>query len=151
MKKLSAISTSFGLLLMTLLAVPPVFAAPDPCPEVLNAGVKDAAGTVNANTSVGSIITFLVAFVIIIAVLLALVFIVIGAIQWITSGGDKTKVDSARNHIVAAVLGLIVIAFSFVLINVVITALGLGSLTSLHIPTLTSISGKTNPVAAPCP
>ncbi len=140
---------------MTLLSAPAVFAqgAPVvPCPTgggVLDASVGQARGTVDANTSIGSIITFLVAFVIIIAVLLALVFIVIGAIQWITSGGDKTKVDSARNHIVAAVLGLIVIAFSFVLINVVITALGLGSLTNLQIPTLTSISGKVGP--APCP
>ncbi len=113
--------------------------------DVLDAGVKAAHGTINADTSVGSLITFFVAFVIVLATLLALVMIVIGAIQWITSGGDKTKVDAARNHIIAAIIGLVVIALSFVIINVVISALGLGDLMHLRIPKLTDISGQANP------
>jgi len=113
--------------------------------DVLDAGVKAAPGTINANTSVGSLITFFVAFVIVLATLLALVMIVIGAVQWITSGGDKAKVDAARNHIIAAVIGLVVIALSFVIINVVISALGLGDLMHLRIPKLTDISGQVNP------
>lgn len=120
----------------------PVFAACDPN-NVLCAGVRRANGTINANTSVGSIVTFLVAFIIVLATLAALFFIVLGAFQWITSGGDKTKVDSARNHIIAAVIGLVIIALSFVIINVVISALGLGSLTDLQIPTLQSIQNNT--------
>ncbi|HVZ12810.1 MAG TPA: hypothetical protein VG965_07330 [Patescibacteria group bacterium] len=109
--------------------------------SVLNASVGQANGTIPANTSLGSIITFIVAFIIIFAILAALMFIVIGALQWITSGGDKQRVSDARNHIIAAVIGLIVIALSFVIINVVITALGLGSLTNLHIQTLNQIKG----------
>lgn len=105
--------------------------------NVLNASINsNVNGIIAPNTSVGSIITFLVSFIIILAFLAALFYIVLGAFQWITSGGDKAKVDAARNHIIAAVIGLVVIALSFVIINVVISALGLGSLTNLRIPTL---------------
>ncbi|HVZ67776.1 MAG TPA: hypothetical protein VG917_05985 [Patescibacteria group bacterium] len=128
MKKLSAISSiiAFGALST------PAFA------DVLDAGIKTPAGStiIDPNTSVGSLVSFLIAFIIVVAFLFALAYIVIGAFQWITSGGDKQKVADARNHILAAVMGLIIIALSFVIINVVLTALGLGSITSLHIPTL---------------
>lgn len=106
--------------------------------DVLDAGVRTPPGTtvIPADTSIGSIVSFLVAFIIVVAFLAALLFIVIGAIQWITSGGDKQRVADARNHIIAAVIGLIIIALTFVIVNVIITALGLGSLTNLKIPTL---------------
>lgn len=96
----------------------------------------EEAPIVNPETSVGGIVTFAVAFIIVIAVLAAVLFIVIGAFQWITSGGDKQKVADARNHILAAVIGLIIIALSFVIINVVTTALGIGPITDLQMPVL---------------
>jgi len=124
---------AFALPLLGFLNVPIVFA------NVLDAHVNTGnTGNriINPDQSIGSIVSFAVAFIIVIAFLLALLFVVIGAVQWITSGGDKTKVADARNHIVAAVIGLIIVALSFVIINIVITALGLGSLTNLSIPTL---------------
>ena len=125
------LSSAVGLISYALVASP-VFA------DVLDAGVKTPPGStvIPADTSIGSIISFLVAFIIVVAFLAALLFIVIGAIQWITSGGDKQRVADARNHIISAVIGLIIIALTFVIVNVIITALGLGSLTSLRIPTL---------------
>ena len=127
MKKLSLV---FSALTFASFA-PPAFA------DVLNANISSPNGNIiNPDQSIGSIVSFLVAFIIVVAFLAALFYIVLGAFQWITSGGDKAKVDSARNHIIAAILGLIIIALSFVIINVVISALGLGSLTSLQIPKL---------------
>lgn len=118
-----------------LAATTPVFAQ-----GVLDASIKTPAGTkiIGPNTSVGSIVSFLVAFIIVIAFLAALLYIVIGAFQWITSGGDKQKVADARNHIIAAIIGLIVIALSFVIINVIMSALGLGDLGNFQLPTLVS-------------
>ena len=105
--------------------------------DVLDASVIEGTDQIiSPDTPIGAIVSFVVAFIIVIAFLAALFYIVIGAFQWITSGGDKEKVASARNHIVAAVIGLVVIALSFVIINVVIQALGLGDLANLQIPTL---------------
>jgi hypothetical protein len=133
-KLLTAASSSLGLFLASV----------SPALADLDFSVRRARGTINADTSPGAIITFVVAFIIIIAVLAALIMIVIGALQWITSGGDKTKVDSARNHIISAIIGLVVIALSFVIINVVMQALGIGSLTDIKLQTLPEISGLRN-------
>lgn len=54
----------------------------------------------------------------ILCVILSLIYMVIGGIQWITSGGDKTKLDAARKKITYAIIGLIVAFMSFLIINV---------------------------------
>lgn len=132
------LSGVISLISFSLIAAP-VFAQQG-CKGVLCAGITQPEGgrIIGPDTPIGTIVSFVVAFIIIVAFLLALVFIVIGALQWITSGGDKQKVADARNHIIAAVIGLIIVSLSFVIINVVISALGLGSLTTLQIPTLKS-------------
>lgn len=128
MKKIISALSLFSF----LAAVSPVFAK-------IPAGIKTVEGVIPADTSIGRIVTLLVAFIIVLATLAALLYIVIGALQWIMSGGDKQKVADARNHIIAAVIGLVVIALSFVIINVVIQTLGLGSLATLEIPALKDI------------
>jgi len=45
----------------------------------------------------------------IIAGLAALLYLLLGALAWVTSGGNKENVDKARDKITAAVLGLIII------------------------------------------
>lgn len=136
MKKLSAAITSAYVYLQVAM---PAFAQND---DVLDATIRDTENTIDPGTSIGAIVSFLVAFIIVVAFLAALLYIVIGAFQWITSGGDKEKVASARNHIIAAVIGLVVIALSFVIINVVVQALGLGDLSNLRIPTLEEVAGS---------
>lgn len=134
MKKLSVALASIP---SYLLVASSAFAARCAANDPLCANVDAPTGRIiSPNTPIGAIISFAVAFIIVIAFLAALIFIVIGAFQWITSGGDKQKVADARNHIIAAIIGLIVIALSFIIVNVVITALGLGSLSNISIPTL---------------
>ncbi len=51
------------------------------------------------------------------ASLLLLFYLVWGAIDWMTSGGDKGKVEKARNKITQAVIGLLVLLASVALIT----------------------------------
>ena len=55
----------------------------------------------------------------IIAIVLSLIFIVLGGIQWVTSGGDKTKLEAARNKITWAIIGLIIAFVSFFIISII--------------------------------
>ncbi|MEK7597132.1 MAG: hypothetical protein AAB441_00625 [Patescibacteria group bacterium] len=55
------------------------------------------------------VLTFIIRFFFIIAGLVALVFLLLGALSWITSGGNKESVDKAREKIQAAIVGLILI------------------------------------------
>lgn len=49
--------------------------------------------------------------------LLLILYFIWGAVDWITSGGDSGKIASARNKIIQAVIGMILLAFSFVIIG----------------------------------
>jgi len=135
MKKLSAIIAAIPAYLLAAQVAFAVTTCPNNDPLCLNVTAPEGR-IISPSTPIGAIISFAVAFIIVIAFILALVFVVIGAVQWITSGGDKQKVADARNHIVAAVIGLIIVSLSFVIINVVISALGLGDLAHISIPKL---------------
>jgi hypothetical protein len=65
---------------------------------------------------------------------LALFFLIWGGIRWITSGGDKGKVEEARKHIVAAIIGLVVAFLAYFIIQIILTIFGLGSISTLQIP-----------------
>jgi hypothetical protein len=55
----------------------------------------------------------------IVAVILTLVYLILGGIAWIQSGGDKQKVSQARSRITYAIIGLIVALASFFIINLI--------------------------------
>lgn len=70
-------------------------------------------------TDIGKLISSAVSVVIIVAGILAFAFLVIGGIEWLTSGGDKAKTEVARNRITAALVGLAIIAASWALMQLV--------------------------------
>jgi hypothetical protein len=65
----------------------------------------------------GQVLTFILRFFFIIAGLVALIYLLLGALGWITSGGNKESVDKAREKIQAAVIGIILI---FVVLAIVV-------------------------------
>ena len=56
---------------------------------------------------------------IIIAVILALIYLILGGIQWITSGGDKAKVQASRTKLTYAIVGLLVAMGAFFIVSIV--------------------------------
>jgi hypothetical protein len=78
------------------------------------AGVP-AGGLTTLNTALsGAITLFLV-----LSVILTLIFLILGGVQWISSGGDKAKIQSARGRITWAIIGLIVAMLSFFIVNLI--------------------------------
>lgn len=125
------LTTSFATPALLLASAQHVFADVD-------VKINQPANTLAPNTGLGQVVSTLVGFLVVVAVLAALIYIILGAFQWITSGGDKTKVESARNHIIAAIVGLVIIALSFVILNVVTNLLGIGDITNLKIKSIVS-------------
>jgi len=58
--------------------------------------------------SLGNLITAGINLALTGAVLASLLFLLIGAIKWITKGDDKAELESARNQITHAILGLVI-------------------------------------------
>jgi len=44
-------------------------------------------------------------------------FLISGAITWIVSGGDKTKLESARSRITNAIVGFVILLLAFAVVN----------------------------------
>ncbi|MBA3723968.1 MAG: hypothetical protein H0W89_03700 [Candidatus Levybacteria bacterium] len=60
----------------------------------------------------------------IIAILASLIFLVLGGIQWTSSGGDKGKIAAARAKLTFAIIGLIVAIGAFGIVNIFGTFFG---------------------------
>jgi hypothetical protein len=136
MKKLiTPVSTFLGYLFISSRA----FAQEniDPCPEV-----NDDGANFNVLCSLkfdGQMIGNILTVAMIIGVLIALVFLIWGGIRWIMSGGDKTKVESARSTIIGAIVGLIIVFLSYLVISALLTVFGIGSINQLQLPTLITL------------
>lgn len=113
------------------------------------------------NVPIENIPQFIITLLFVLGIVIAVAFLIFGGIKWVLSGGDKTKVETARNHIVASVIGLVIIAASFLIFSLVFQILGAKNpLTGgLCIPTLQNpfcfqqglapTPSQTNPTATP--
>lgn len=84
-------------------------------------------GNVNI-TNIGNLISAAVSALLILAALAAFIFLVLGGLQWITSGGDKAGMEAARNKITHAIVGLIIVAAAYAIMVLVSNFLGISFL-----------------------
>lgn len=59
--------------------------------------------------TIGELLTFVVKAFFVVAGVMALLYLLLGALAWITSGGDKGNVEKARDKIQAAIVGILMI------------------------------------------
>jgi hypothetical protein len=82
----------------------------------------DAPGTLNIpHVSLASGATSIINTLILIAAVVATLFIIIGGIRYITSDGDSSKTNGAKQTITYAILGLIVAILARVIVGFVLT------------------------------
>ncbi len=94
-----------------------------------------APGETTGGEAAGKLIGSLVGAIFIFSFLFAFVYLLLGAFNWITSGGDKAKLESARDMITQAVVGIIIVGAAWAIANLVGNFLGL-DLKALPIPTI---------------
>ena len=80
-------------------------------------------------SNIGPIISGVLSFIMASSALLVFLYLILGGVQWITSGGDKGKTEEARNKITAAVIGLIILAAAYAVLKIMLGFLGLDSIT----------------------
>lgn len=67
----------------------------------------------------GKLFSLGIGYVLLVAALLVLVYLLWGALDWITSGGEKDKVAKAQLKITHAVIGILVVVASFTVFTVI--------------------------------
>lgn len=137
MKKV--IGTTLGLVTSLAVALP-AFAGEsiNPCPKGQGGGTNfGSLCDLNAD-KLGTVISGIVTILLIAATIIALFFLIFGGIRWVTSGGDKAKVESARNTIIAAIIGLVIAFLAYFILTLVLSFFGL-SLSNLTLPKITGV------------
>lgn len=86
-------------------------------------------------TDLGKFISAILAAILVIATLAAFIFLLLGGLSWITSGGDKAAVEAAQKRIQAAIIGLFVVFAAWAIMLVVGKFLGIPDIFNLNFPT----------------
>ena len=107
----------FGLV---ALYATPTYAADDACDPSVPEAIRSASGCSNApapSASIQDIITNILYGIIAVLGLVAVVFIVKGGIDYMTSAGDAQKLQKAKSTILYAAIGLVISVLAFAIVN----------------------------------
>lgn len=74
----------------------------------------------DTSTNVNDIIKTVINFFSFIVGIVAVIMIIYGGFRYISSGGDSGKITSAKNTIIYAIIGLIIVAFAQVIVKFVL-------------------------------
>ena len=92
-----------------------------------NVDTKQIFGTINpppgsptGNNALGVFLSTGINLFILVAALAAFAYLLWGALDWITSGGDKEKLLKARGKIQNAVIGLMVVFAALIIFNLIV-------------------------------
>lgn len=126
--KLAAIILAFFCIGSALtLSVQPAFAAGDVCSSEAPAEVKKANGCSGSNDRLPGVVVFILNAVIGISGLVAVVFVIIGGVSYMTSSGEAAKLEKAKKTIISAVIGMIICVLAFAIVNWAISAISGGT------------------------
>jgi uncharacterized membrane protein YidH (DUF202 family) len=78
-------------------------------------------GVQGGSDVVGAIRNIVNALLVLIAII-AVIFVIIGGVRYITSSGDEDASAAAKNTILYALVGLVIIGLSIVLVNFILAA-----------------------------
>lgn len=76
-------------------------------------------------TCIGPLVSNSVAVAFIFAAIAFFIFLVMGGVEWLTSGGDKTKIEQAQKRISNAVIGLAIVAASYAVFTLALDFFGI--------------------------
>ena len=116
MKSIKKIALATGTAVSSMLATASVALA-----DVNIEPIKTSKGYA---TNFGTMFSSILNVVMLIAAILVFAYMIWGGVEWITSGGDKGKAESARNKLTAAIIGLVIIAASYAVVTLVVQFLG---------------------------
>lgn len=73
------------------------------------------------NITVGQLLSKVIQWILLFAAAVAVLFLILGGLQYVTSAGNKDRIEKAKQTILYAVVGLIVIALSYVIVTFIST------------------------------
>lgn len=124
-KKISVALASLGVALFAVLAPATAFAQTPSIQDGLNKGTCLSTSTADCNTqdpeqTVNDIIEDVINIFSIVVGVVSVIMIIVGGLKYITSGGDSGSVGGAKNTILYAIIGLVIVALAQVVVRFVL-------------------------------
>jgi cytochrome bd-type quinol oxidase subunit 2 len=119
------------LLLAAPMAVPAFASATTPPADVtdslcqgatldITTNTKCSANTTNGTTGINSIIHDVINIFSLVVGVVSVIMIIVGGFRYITSGGESSNVSGAKNTIIYAIIGLVVVALAQFIVQFVL-------------------------------
>ena len=101
--------------------------------EALNPLMEGVGSAATGGKPIEKFFSVMLGFFTVIGGLMFLTYFIFAALSWITGGGDKGKVDSAKTQMTNAAIGLAIILVSHAIIGIVGGVLGLNILQPVEV------------------
>jgi hypothetical protein len=88
-------------------------------------GSLGSGGSSAGPPAIGSLISSFIGAFLIFSFVVAFMYLMLGGFNWITSGGDKAKLQAARDEITNAIVGLVIVGAAWALMTVVGNFIGI--------------------------
>lgn len=85
--------------------------------------------------TIGDFVSGFLKLSLVLAAILFFFMLIIGGLQWILSGGEKTRTDAAKNRIVASFVGLIIVFSAWAIAGLIGVFFGI-DIFNLKVPTV---------------
>lgn len=121
--KLSKIIAAIFIGILSLGIISPTYATSICDNDNVSDEVLAANGCPNANADVAElpdVVVNILNGIIAVSGLVAVIFVIVGGVQYMTSAGDAGKLKKAKDTIIYAVIGLIICVLAFAIVNFVI-------------------------------
>lgn len=135
MKQIKTWLSALSLFAVLMIGVAPLALAQSPQDQINNGlctgsnlqftdnpGACNVAGT-DATTQINNIVHTIVNLLSAIVGIVAVIMIIVGGFRYITSGGNDTSVTAAKNTILYAVIGLVVVALAQIIVRFTLSKL----------------------------
>ena len=100
--------------------------APEPLGKIITGkGYTPPTDAASLASKLGSIISNIMGILTIVAGLGFLFYFLIGAVNWLVSTGDPKKIETARNQMFNAIIGLVITAAAWPIIYIIAKLLGI--------------------------
>lgn len=87
-------------------------------------GECDQGSIDEATTSVNDIMTSVINIFSLVVGVVSVIMIIVGGLKYITSGGDSGNVSGAKNTILYAIIGLVIVALAQIIVRFVLAKVG---------------------------
>lgn len=90
-----------------------------PFEGIKNPALSSNLQALNGSGFIGRLFPMLLTVFFVVGAIIFVFVFLIGAIQWINAGGDKSQLESARDKIMQAVIGVFILLSIFAIVNLI--------------------------------